>query len=113
MPRVLDEAAELLGRQAPDFGFDGVALGSAVKEGVGLMVLRARPTPAWLVPLALGVAAHLAWDAFRGWAPFPWVLPAHGVPWLWVNAAVGVGVALATKFGRREPWFLEFRAAEA
>jgi len=29
---------------------------------------------------------------------------------VWALASVfGVGVALATKFGRREPWFLEFR----
>ena len=33
---------------------------------------------------------------------------------LWSLASVfGVGVALATKFGRREPWFLEFRSAAA
>lgn len=33
---------------------------------------------------------------------------------LWSLASVfGVGVALATKFGRREPWFLEFRTASA
>lgn len=33
---------------------------------------------------------------------------------VWGLASVfGVGVALATKFGRREPWFLEFRTAEA
>jgi hypothetical protein len=32
----------------------------------------------------------------------------------WGLASVfGVGVALATRFGRREPWFLEFRTAEA
>ena len=32
---------------------------------------------------------------------------------VWGLASIfGVGVALATKFGRREPWFLEFRAAE-
>lgn len=31
---------------------------------------------------------------------------------LWSLASIfGFGVALATKFGRREPWFLEFRAA--
>jgi hypothetical protein len=30
---------------------------------------------------------------------------------LWSLASIfGVGVALATKFGRREPWFLEYRA---
>ena len=33
---------------------------------------------------------------------------------LWSLASIfGVGVALATKFGRREPWFLEFHAANA
>lgn len=33
---------------------------------------------------------------------------------VWGLASVfGVGVALATRFGRREPWFLAFRAAEA
>ncbi|HVE73455.1 MAG TPA: hypothetical protein VNI54_18970 [Thermoanaerobaculia bacterium] len=33
---------------------------------------------------------------------------------LWSLASIfGVGVALATKFGRREPWFLAFRAANA
>lgn len=38
------------------------------------------------------------------------------IPWIgniiWVLASLfGVGVALATKFGRREPWFLAWRAA--
>jgi hypothetical protein len=33
---------------------------------------------------------------------------------LWsLSSIFGVGVALATKFGRREPWFLEFRPANA
>ncbi|HEX7708023.1 MAG TPA: hypothetical protein VF701_16300, partial [Thermoanaerobaculia bacterium] len=33
---------------------------------------------------------------------------------VWGLASVfGVGVALATRFGRREPWFLAWRAAEA
>lgn len=33
---------------------------------------------------------------------------------VWSVASVfGVGVALATRFGRREPWFLEFRSAAA
>ncbi len=33
---------------------------------------------------------------------------------VWGLASVfGIGVALATRFGRREPWFLEFHAAEA
>ena len=35
-------------------------------------------------------------------------------PIVWGLCSVfGVGVALATRFGRREPWFLEFRAVEA
>jgi hypothetical protein len=33
---------------------------------------------------------------------------------IWSGASIfGIGVALATKFGRREPWFLAWRAAEA
>jgi hypothetical protein len=33
---------------------------------------------------------------------------------VWSGASIfGIGVALATKFGRREPWFLAWRAAEA
>lgn len=33
---------------------------------------------------------------------------------IWAAASIfGVGVALATKFGRREPWFLMWRSAEA
>jgi len=44
--------------------------------------------------LALGVALHLGWDAYNGQAPFPGIVPAHGMPWLWVNTVVGVGVAL-------------------
>jgi hypothetical protein len=35
-------------------------------------------------------------------------------PIIWAVASVfGVGVALATKFGRREPWFLAWKPAEA
>lgn len=35
-------------------------------------------------------------------------------PIVWSLASIfGVGVALATKFGRREPWFLEYRTANA
>ena len=41
------------------------------------------------------------------------LIPVVG-PILWsLTSIFGVGVALATKFGRREPWFLEFRAANA
>lgn len=42
--------------------------------------------------LAAGIALHLGWDAFQGHVPFGGILPAHGIPWLWVNAVVGVGV---------------------
>jgi len=35
-------------------------------------------------------------------------------PLVWMGAsALAIGVALATKFGRREPWFLAWRPAEA
>ena len=38
----------------------------------------------------------------------PWI----GI-WSWTAATlIGVGAALSTKFGRREPWFLVWRAAE-
>jgi hypothetical protein len=41
------------------------------------------------------------------------MLPVVG-PLVWGCASVfGVGVALATKFGRREPWFLVWRPADA
>jgi len=43
--------------------------------------------------LALGLAAHLAWDAFWGSGPFGRVLPFVGVPWLWVNAVASLGIA--------------------
>jgi len=44
--------------------------------------------------MALGVALHLGWDAYHGQAPFPGIVPAHALPWLWVNTVVGLGVAL-------------------
>jgi hypothetical protein len=41
------------------------------------------------------------------------LIPVVG-PIVWSLASIfGIGVALATKFGRREPWFLTWRAAEA
>jgi serine protease len=48
----------------------------------------------FVAALAVGVAMNLAWDAWRGVAPFAGVIASHAVPWLWVNAVVGVGVAL-------------------
>lgn len=41
------------------------------------------------------------------------LIPVIGTIAWGVASVFGVGVALATRFGRREPWFLEFRAAEA
>jgi serine protease len=44
--------------------------------------------------LAAGVALHLGWDAYQGHTPFAGVVPAHALPWMWVNTVVAVGVAL-------------------
>jgi serine protease len=44
--------------------------------------------------LGLGVAAHLAWDASGGHVPFGGVVPEQALPWLWVNVAIALGVAL-------------------
>jgi hypothetical protein len=41
------------------------------------------------------------------------LIPIAG-PIVWSMASVfGIGTALATKFGRREPWFLAWRPADA
>lgn len=41
------------------------------------------------------------------------LIPIAG-PIIWALASVfGIGTALATKFGRREPWFLAYRTAES
>ena len=41
------------------------------------------------------------------------LIPIAG-PVIWALASVfGIGTALATKFGRREPWFLAWRAVES
>jgi hypothetical protein len=56
--------------------------------------------------LAMVVVGLLVLGAIR-------MLPVVG-PLVWGGASVfGVGVALATKFGRREPWFLVWRPADA
>jgi serine protease len=44
--------------------------------------------------MGIGISLHLGWDAYQGHIPFAGIVPAHGIPWLWVNAAVGLGVAL-------------------
>lgn len=40
-------------------------------------------------------------------------IPVVGTVVWGLTSVFGVGVALATRFGRRDPWFLEFRAVEA
>jgi serine protease len=51
---------------------------------------------------AVGLALHLAWDALQGQPLFAGVLPMHALPWLWVNAVVGIGVALVAWRRSRE-----------
>lgn len=56
--------------------------------------------------LAMVVVGVLILGAIR-------LIPVIG-PLLWAGASVfGIGTALATKFGRREPWFLAWTPAEA
>ncbi len=56
--------------------------------------------------VAMVVAGVLILGAIR-------LIPVFGTL-VWSGASVfGIGVALATKFGRREPWFLAWRPAEA
>lgn len=56
--------------------------------------------------LAMVIAGLLVLGAIR-------LIPMIG-PVVWGTASVfGVGVALATKFGRREPWFLAWRTIES
>jgi serine protease len=52
------------------------------------------PVYRFVAAMALGMTAHLAWDALWGHAPFGGILPMHALPWLWVNVMVAVGVAL-------------------
>lgn len=72
----------------------GIVLHSSLIPLYLLWEAESKPVYRFVGAIALGAAAHLAWDALRGIAPFPGVLPAHGLPWLWVNVAVGLGVAL-------------------
>ena len=84
----------------------------AVFHAVGTLVagIRSRDQLArrkWLRgDLAMVVIGVLLLGAIR-------LIPILG-PIVWAVASVfGVGVALATKFGRREPWFLAWKPAEA
>ena len=42
-----------------------------------------------------------------------WIILFKATRYVSVASIFGIGVALATKFGRREPWFLAWRPAEA
>lgn len=83
----------------------------AVFHAVGSFLSAARTRDAmaarrWLRgDLAMVIVGGLALGALR-------LVPIVG-PFVWACASVfGVGVALGTKFGRREPWFLAWRPAE-
>jgi hypothetical protein len=84
----------------------------AVFHALGTMIAGARSREAldrrrWLRgDLAMVVVGVLILGALR-------LIPVVGTI-IWMLASVfGVGTALATKFGRREPWFLAWRAAES
>ncbi len=84
----------------------------AVFHALGTVVAGARSREAlerrrWLRgDLAMVVIGVLLLGAIR-------LIPVVGMP-IWALMSVfGVGTALATKFGRREPWFLAWRPAES
>jgi hypothetical protein len=83
----------------------------AVFHAVGTLIAGARSrdelaTRKWLRgDLAMAVIGALILGAIR-------LIPVVGAI-VWALASIfGIGSALATKFGRREPWFLAWRAAE-
>ncbi|HEX7151477.1 MAG TPA: hypothetical protein VF618_08325 [Thermoanaerobaculia bacterium] len=84
----------------------------AVFHAIGTIVARPRSREqlgkrAWLRgDLAMVVLGVLILGALR-------FVPVVGTLIWGVASVMGVGVALATKFGRREPWFLEYRSAVA
>jgi hypothetical protein len=84
----------------------------AVFHAVGTLVAGSRTREQlarrqWLRgDLAMVVAGVIVLGAIR-------LIPIVG-PIIWALASVfGIGTALATKFGRREPWFLAWRAVES
>ena len=84
----------------------------AVFHAVGTVIAGARSRQAldrrrWLRgDLAMVIVGVLILGALR-------LIPVAGTI-IWALASVfGVGTALATKFGRREPWFLAWRPAES
>ena len=80
------------------------AIGNAVAGARNRQQLASRK---WLRgDLAMVVIGALILGAVR-------LIPVVGTIAWGVASIFGVGAALATKFGRREPWFLEFRGATA
>jgi len=84
----------------------------AVFHAVGTLVAGSRTREQlagrrWLRgDLAMVVVGVIVLGALR-------LIPIAG-PFIWAFASVfGIGTALATKFGRREPWFLAWRAVES
>ena len=95
------------------FGFLTKVYGMiAMFHAVGTLVAGARDrrqleSRKWLRgDLAMVVVGLLLLGAIR-------FVPAIGAIVWGVASVFGVGVALATKFGRRDPWFLEFRSVTA
>jgi serine protease len=92
----------VLGLLGPDlvFGWLGygspfnIILHSALIPLYLLWEAESRPVYRFVAAAAVGMAVHLAWDAAVGHTPFGGVVPDHALPWLWVNAVVGLGVAL-------------------
>ena len=84
----------------------------AVFHAIGTMVASARTREdlsqrRWLRgDLAMVVVGVLILGATR-------LIPVVGTVVWGLVSIFGIGTALATKFGRREPWFLEFRSAAA
>jgi hypothetical protein len=91
-----------LGLLGPDlvFGWLGfgspfnIILHSALIPLYLLWEAESRAVYRFVAAAAAGMAVHLAWDALVGHAPFGGIVPAHALPWLWVNTVVAIGVAL-------------------
>lgn len=93
----------VIGFWGPDFIFGWLGFGSPFS-----IVLHSALIPLFLLSeaeskavyrfigaMAVGMAVHLGWDALTGQGVGAGILPIHATPWLWVNAVVGLGVALA------------------
>ena len=92
----------VLGMLGPDliFGWLGfgtpfnIILHSALVPLYLLWEADSRAVYRFVAAMAGGTALHLMWDAALGRVPFGGVLPVHALPWLLVNALVGIGIAL-------------------